>query len=89
VDGVSAAANVVVAVEDAITVGLAGREGCSYASPPLPLDEALTLVRVLTGRATIEAEDGRWTCPIAGGRRTVTLGEVATRGGQPANGPLP
>jgi hypothetical protein len=77
VHGVTVEANIVVQVEDKITVGLASRDGCSYESPPLPHADALALVRVLTGRARIEAEDGRWTCPIAGGQRTVTLRHAA------------
>ena len=73
----TAEANSVVQVEDRITVALVGHDGCSYESPPLPRADALALVRVLTGRAWVEAEDGRWTCAIAGGQRTVTLRAAA------------
>lgn len=64
---------VVVRVEDQLTAALAGHDGCRYQSPPLPRADALALVRVLTGASSVDAEDGRWTWPIAGGQRTVTL----------------
>ena len=61
-------------VRDAINPTLAGRGDVSYESPPLPLDEARTLVRLLLGRGEEPPIDEQgWTCPIAGGRRSVTL----------------
>jgi hypothetical protein len=65
---------VVVHVTDTINPTLAGRGDVSYQSPPLPREEAQTLVRLLLGRGEEPPIDGRrWTCPIAGGRRSVTL----------------
>ena len=69
---------VVVHVSDAINSILAGRGDVSYQSPPLPHEEAMKLVRMLLGRGEESAfAEERWTCPIAGGRRTVTLRPVA------------
>lgn len=67
---------VVVRVEDAIEPRLTARVGASYESPPQPREQAMTLVRLLLGRATaLDGEHSRWTTPIAGGRRVVTLSE--------------
>ena len=64
----------VVHVTDTINPTLAGRGDVSYQSPPLPREEAQTLVRLLLGRGEAPTtSEPRWTCPIAGGRRTVTL----------------
>ena len=66
----------VVQVEDTISAALAGHDGCTYHSPPQPRGEAMSLIRILLGRSggtTRTDERGPWTCPIAGGRRTVTL----------------
>jgi hypothetical protein len=83
---------VVVHVEETITPALAGHDGCTYESPPLPRAEALALVRMLTGRDSQTGEERRWRCPIAGGQRTVTLrsapaGDRSTNGGQPRTEP--
>ena len=68
---------VVVYVKDAINSILAGRGDVSYQSPPLPHEEAMTLVRMLLGRGEdFGFADERWICPIAGGQRTVTLRHV-------------
>jgi hypothetical protein len=64
---------VVVHVEETITPVLAGHEGCTYASPPLPRSEALTLVRLLTGHDEHAGDERSWRCAIAGGQRTVTI----------------
>jgi hypothetical protein len=65
---------VVVCVTDTINPTLAGRGDVSYQSPPLPREEAQMLVRLLLGRSEEpSADEEGWTCPIAGGRRTVTL----------------
>jgi len=65
---------VVLRVEDEINQALTGHEGCSYESPPQPRDQALTLARVLLGYTGEELNgDERWSCPIAGGRRTVVV----------------
>ena len=63
-----------VCVADDINPTLTGHAGHSYESPPQPREQALTLVQVLLGY-TGEQLDGaeRWTCPIAGGRRTVAV----------------
>ena len=73
--GVASVAELVgVYVRDTINPTLAGRGDVSYESPPLPLDEARTLVRLLLGRGEEPPIDEQgWTCPIAGGRRSVTL----------------
>ena len=69
---------VVVHVKDTINSILAGRGDVSYQSPPLPYEEAMKLVRMLLGRGKEFAlAEERWTCPIAGGQRTVTLRPVA------------
>ena len=71
---VSAEELVVVHVKDTINVALAGRGDLSYQSPPLPQAEAQTLVRLLLGRGEEPPTDhSRWSCPIAGGQRTVTI----------------
>ena len=65
----------VVQVQDTISAALAGHDGCTYHSPPQPRGEAMSLIRILLGRSEEPPADerGLWTCPIAGGRRTVTL----------------
>ena len=84
---------VVVHVKDAINSILTGRGDVDYQSPPLPAEEAMTLVRLLLGRGGAPAKDEiSWRCPIAGGQRTVTIQPLrgrATpgRGGQPAMQP--
>jgi hypothetical protein len=71
---VTDASRVVVQVKDVIDPALTGHEGCTYESPPQSRDEALTLVRVVLGYSTeLRNESGRWSCPVAGGRRTVTV----------------
>ena len=69
---------VIVRVEDEINQALTGHDGCRYESPPQPREQALTLARVLLGY-TGEVLNGaeRWSCPIAGGRRTVTVVQAA------------
>ena len=81
VNGGAADVTVVVQVEDKLTAALAGHDGCSYESPPLPRADALALVRVLIGGSRIDAEMERWTCPIAGGQRTVRLRQSDGSGG--------
>ncbi len=61
-------------VEDKINATLAGRGDISSQSPPLPRAEAQTLVRLLLGRGKEPPSDPEgWSCPIADGRRTVTI----------------
>jgi hypothetical protein len=78
---------VVVRVDDEINQALAGHRGQSYESPPQPRGQALTLVQVLLGYASFDADgDTRWSCPIAGGRRTVAVkpaSEIQQQGGLP------
>jgi hypothetical protein len=64
----------VVHVADEIDERIAGHPGCAYASPPQDLGDAVALVRLLLG-GPVDGPQGRqrWTRPIAGGRRTVTL----------------
>ena len=77
---------VVVHVRDAINPTLAGRGDASYQSPPQAREDALKLVRLLLGRNEApNASEPRWTCPIAGGQRTVTL-TPAPNGAEPAAG---
>ena len=77
---------VVVHVRDAINTTLAGRPDASYKSPPQARDDALNLVALLLGCSEApHASELRWTCPIAGGRRTVTL-TSAVDGAEPAVG---
>ena len=71
---------VIVRVEDAIEPRLTARTGTSYESPPQPREQAMTLVRLLLGCAIDpDGAVARWTAPIAGGRRVVTLSEESTR----------
>ena len=76
---------VVVRVRDQVNRTLAGREGAEYTSPPHERADALTLVALLLGRPPQPNGDGidprSWSCPLAGGQRTVTLDPV---GDQPA-----
>ncbi|MGZ6637785.1 MAG: hypothetical protein ACXVII_33505 [Solirubrobacteraceae bacterium] len=65
---------VVVHVKDAVSSILAGRGDVSYQSPPLPPEEAMTLVRLLLGHGgSPEEGEVSWRCPIAGGQRTITI----------------
>ena len=71
----------VVRVEDEINPTLAGRPGARYDSPPQPLQQAHTLVRLLLGWSTAPLDgQTRWRCAVAGGTRTVTLDPVAATG---------
>jgi hypothetical protein len=63
---------VVVRVSDEINSALTGSDGCSYESPAQPREQAMTLVQLLLGRPVAQFDDS-WSCPIAGGRRTVSL----------------
>ena len=77
---------VVVHVTDAVNATLAGRGDASYQSPPQAHEDALNLVRLLLGRDEApHASEPRWSCPIAGGRRTVTVTPVPN-GAEPAAG---
>ena len=83
-DEVPVAELVVVHVRDTINPTLAGRGDASYQSPPQPREDALNLVRLLLGRSEPPmASQPRWTCPIAGCQRTVTL-TPAPSGAEPA-----
>jgi hypothetical protein len=82
---------VVVHVRDAVSSILTGRGDVSYQSPPLPAEEAMTLVRLLLGRGGAPREDEvSWRCPIAGGQRTIRI-EPLCEPGTPSssNGVLP
>jgi hypothetical protein len=65
---------VVVQVRDVIAPALSGHEGSTYQSPPQPRGHALMLVRVLLGYTGQQLNGcDRWSCAVAGGRRTITL----------------
>lgn len=69
---------VVVRVDDKINQALAGHGGQSYESPPQSRRQALMLVRVLLGYTHDQLDgDEQWSCPIAGGRRTVIVEAVS------------
>ena len=71
---------VVVRVRDQVNPMLAGHSGGEYTSPPHERADALTLVALLLGRPPHPNGDGlepsSWSCPLAGGQRTVTLDPV-------------
>lgn len=65
---------VVLRVDDEINESLTGHAGHSYESPPQPREQALTLAQVLLGYTSGQLDgETEWSCPIAGGRRTVRL----------------
>lgn len=65
---------VVVRVADQVNQALTGHPGCRYESPPQCRQQALALVDLLLGHARMSLEGSeQWSCPIAGGKRTVTL----------------
>jgi hypothetical protein len=65
---------VVVRVEEAIEPQLTPRGGTRYQSPPQTREQALTLVRLLLGwTEDPHFEQERWTAPIVGGRRLVSI----------------
>ncbi len=65
---------VVVRVADHVNQALTGHPGRRYESPPQSRDQALALVGVLLGQANGSLDgSGEWSCPIAGGRRSITL----------------
>ncbi len=64
----------IVHIADEVDPRAAGREGCTYTSPPHTPAHALELVRALLGCPSPPAAgQERWSIPIAGGRRTVTV----------------
>jgi hypothetical protein len=78
---------VVVRVRDQVNRTLAGHDGRQYTSPPHERADALILVALLLGRPA-QADGDReqqdsWSCPLAGGQRTITLDPVS---GQPRAG---
>jgi hypothetical protein len=65
---------VVVTVTDTTDIALTGRGGSTYESPPQPREQALTLVGLLLGRPASELGGQQtWSCPVAGGRRTISV----------------
>ncbi len=66
---------VVVHVRDQVDVTLAGHDGREYTSPPHQRADALALVALLLGRTAQPDANGEssWSCPLAGGQRTITL----------------
>jgi len=70
----------VVTVIETVAPGLSGREPLTYVSPPQPREQAITLARLLLGTAAeLVNGDDRWSAPIAGGRRVVTLSNEVGR----------
>jgi hypothetical protein len=71
---------VVVHVRDQVNSTLAGHNGREYTSPPHERVDALTLVALLLGRPAQPDADkqNRWSCPLAGGQRTITLAPIAS-----------
>lgn len=72
----------IVELDDHCVEQLVGHTGCSYASPPQPVVQALALVRALRGcpQRPLEVTDGPWRYPIAGGTRTIRLHRATTDG---------
>jgi hypothetical protein len=66
---------VVVRVEDTIEPALTEQMGARYQSPPQTHEQAMSLVRLVLGRAAVADGARQWTAAIAGGRRVVTLTE--------------
>ena len=66
---------VVVRVRDQVNHTLAGHDGREYTSPPHRRADALALVALLLGRPAQPDGNGEcsWSCPLAGGQRTITL----------------
>jgi hypothetical protein len=81
---------VVVRVRDQVNRTLAGHDGREYTSPPHERADALTLVALLLGRPADTNGDGeeqyRWSCPLAGGQRTITLDPVPGQQSPAADG---
>ena len=75
---------VVVHVRDEVNRTLVGDDGREYTSPPQERLDALILVAVLLGRPAQpdgdREEQSSWSCPLAGGQRTITLNPA---GGEP------
>jgi hypothetical protein len=75
---------VVVRVRDQVDSTLAGHDGREYTSPAHDRANALVLVALLLGRPAQpdgdRDEQNSWSCPLAGGQRTITLNPV---GGEP------
>jgi hypothetical protein len=73
---------VVVRVRDEVNRALVNHGGREYTSPPHRRADALALVALLLGRPAQADANGEcsWSCPLAGGQRTITLGPVP---GQP------
>ena len=65
---------VVVRIADQVNQALTGHPGCRYESPPQDQHRALALVELLVGHAPGMIDGNKeWSCPIAGGRRTITV----------------
>jgi hypothetical protein len=70
---------VVVTVTDTIDMALTGRGGWTYESPPQSREQALSLVGLLLGRRACELDgQQRWSCPVAGGRRAISVELIAS-----------
>ena len=70
---------VVVHVRNQVNITLAGHDGREYTSPPHQRADALALVALLLERPVEpdEHEQTRWSRPLAGGQRTITLGPAS------------
>ena len=71
----------VVCVRDSVHEAVTGRPAITYASPPQPYQQALTLATALLGHQPPDAPTAhsscRWTSATPGGRRIVTLQRYA------------
>ena len=69
---------VVVHVRDQVNRALAGHGGRHYTSPAHHRSDALILVALLLGRPAQPDAIGEciWSCPLAGGQRTITIDPV-------------
>ena len=66
-------------MRDRVNRTLAGHDGREYTSPPHHRTDALILVALLLGRSAPingNGEQSSWSCPLAGGQRTITLDPV-------------
>lgn len=68
--------HVTIQAREMVNPVLAGHEGRSISIPPQPLEQALELVALLRRTPTTPRPNNNsseWSCPIVGGRLTITL----------------
>jgi hypothetical protein len=71
----------IVRVRDQVDERLTGQPGREYESPPQTREEAIALAELLLERPLTNEAEERWSRPLAGGRRTVSLDPVDTPNG--------